>query len=95
MVGRMGRTRDVETIAHRLTVWRRLATAGVEVAVIAARLGISPAALNATVYRERRRGNPDAVHHANHNPTDPDPSGTVRTRRASAARWRLRQREAR
>ena len=56
--------RDEDMIRDRLIVWKRLATAGVAVDQIAAGLRISRAALDQTVYRERRRGNPDAVYHA-------------------------------
>jgi hypothetical protein len=49
---------------HRLAVWRQYATAGHPLPDIAARLGMSPGALDQMLVRARRRGDPNAVHHA-------------------------------
>lgn len=58
-----GRVRDEEIVERRLRAWKRGALDGVPVAIIAHQLGMKRAALDQFVVRERRNGNPLAVHH--------------------------------
>lgn len=55
---------DTDMINYRLGVWKRLAVLGVPAAEIADRLNMKLAALNQLVYRQRKRGHPSAVYHA-------------------------------
>lgn len=49
--------------AHRLAVWRRLATRGLTRDEIAAELGVKRTTLDQLVGRARRAGHPDAIRH--------------------------------
>lgn len=88
-----GRMPDVELIEYRLTVWRFMALGGAPVDSIAERLGISRRSLDQLVYRQRKAGNPLAVHHAHARLRNPDPDHTQLVHRAAAARVRARRRE--
>lgn len=58
-----GRPRDAALLDERLAVWRREALERTAVAEIAARLGMTRAALNKMVERARAAGHRDAVYH--------------------------------
>ncbi len=75
-----GRARDDELIGRRLAVWSALAPQGVRVDDIAARLGMSRAALDQLIHRERASGNPAAVYHLNGHPRVPDGDRSLPTR---------------
>ena len=91
----MARHRDHEVMDYRLSEWKRLARQGILVADIAARLGMSRAALDQMLCRARRRGHPDAVYHADARFKSPTPTRRQVLERDRKRRRRLRARLAR
>lgn len=93
----MARFVDQDTIDHRMRIWKELARKGERVAVIAAQLRMTRAALDQLVYRQRKAGHPDAVYHADACFTNPNPTKHQLNKRLQARRRQTRngQRSAR
>ncbi len=71
---RGGGITDTGLIDDRLIVWKREARKGTLVADIARMLGMTRAALDQLVHRQRKAGHPDAVLHLHAQLKNPDPT---------------------